>query len=79
MIGFSVTIIFETVSVLRRDALCNMFGLAAPGRLNTFPMRDGQRPIFNVPKILLLCTPLCGVSVWRLCVASPCGVSVFKS
>ena len=42
-----------TVSVIRRDAKRNTSGLTAPGSLNTCPMCEGQRWIFNVPTILL--------------------------
>ena len=39
---FSVPTISGTVSVTRRDALCNTFGLTAPGSLNPYPMGKGQ-------------------------------------
>ena len=41
------------VSVIQRDAKRNTSGLRAPGSLNTCPMCEGQRQIFNVPMILL--------------------------
>ena len=50
---FSAPFTSGTVSVIRRDALCNTSGLTAPGRLNTCPMCEGQRWIFNVSMILL--------------------------
>ena len=53
MTQFSVPTTSGTVSVIRRVAKCNTFGLTAPGSLNTCPMCEGQRWIFNVPTILL--------------------------
>ena len=50
---FSVPTTSGTVSVIRRDAKRNTSGLTAPGSLNTCPMCEGQRRIFNVPTILL--------------------------
>ena len=55
---FSVPITSTTVSVIRRDAKRNTSGLTAPGSLNTGPMCEGQRWIFNVPTMLLWYTGL---------------------
>ena len=53
MTQFSVPTTSGTVSVIRRDAKRNTSGLTAPGSLNTCPMCEGQRWIFNVPTMLL--------------------------
>ena len=45
---FSVSTTSRTVSVIRRDALCNTSGLTAPGSLNTCPMCKCQRWIFTI-------------------------------
>ena len=50
---FSVPTISGTVSVIRRDALRNTSGLTAPDSINTCPLCEGQRWIFNVPTILV--------------------------
>ena len=51
--GFSVPTTSGTISVIRRNALCNTSGLTATGSLNTCPMREEQRWIFYVHTILL--------------------------
>ena len=51
--SFLVPTTSETVSVIRRDAERNTSRLIAPGSLNTCPMCEGQRRIFNVHMILL--------------------------
>ena len=50
---FSVPTTSGTVSVIQRDALCNKSRLTTPDSLNTCPMCEEQRWIFNVPSILL--------------------------
>ena len=40
---FSVPATSETVSLIRRDALCNTTRLTAPGSINTCSMCEGQR------------------------------------
>ena len=62
---FSVTTTSGTVSVNRRNALCNMPGLTAPGSLNTCPMCEEQWLIFNVPTVLLWYTVLLVWAVTR--------------
>ena len=47
---FSVPTTSGTVSVIQRDAMRNTSELTAPGSLNTCPMCEGQRWIFNVSK-----------------------------
>ena len=49
---FSVSTTSGTVSVIRRNALCNTPGLTAPDSLNTCPMCNGQRWIFNMSTVL---------------------------
>ena len=49
----SVPTTFGTVSVIRRNALCNKSELTAPGSLNICPMCELQRWIFNEPLIIL--------------------------
>ena len=44
---FSVPTTSGTVSVIRRDAKLNMFGLTAPDCLKTCPMCEGQRWTFK--------------------------------
>ena len=50
---FSLPTTSGTVSVIRRDAKRNTLGLTAPGSLNTCPMCEKQRWVFNVPTMLL--------------------------
>ena len=57
---FSVPANSRTVSVILRDVKGNTSGLTAPDSFNTCPMCEGQRCegqkwIFNVPKMLLWC------------------------
>ena len=53
MTRFSIPTASGTVSVIQNDAKCNLSGLTSPGSLNTRPMCEGQRWIFNLPMILL--------------------------
>ena len=55
---FSVPTTSGTVSVIRRNAKRNTSGLTAPGSLNTYPMCEEQRWIFNVCPMLLWYTGL---------------------
>ena len=50
---FSALTTSGTVSAIRRNAKRNTPRLTAPGSLNTSPMCEGQRWIFNVPTVLL--------------------------
>ena len=50
---FSIPATSGTVSVIWRDAKRNTSRLTAPGGLNTCPMCEGQRSIFNEPTMLL--------------------------
>ena len=50
---FSAATTPGTVSAIQRDASYNTSRLTAPGSLNTGPICEGQRWIFNVPMMLL--------------------------